>query len=80
MGHDYIGKMSWRGSNIDLRFGISKRIELGALIGWNYLYERRDRIMIKLDSSYAVKELHINEIAGFNTFIVKRQNNKTICI
>jgi len=39
----FIGDISWRGSNLDFRFEMNDNIEVGGLIGWNYLYERKDR-------------------------------------
>lgn len=41
--HSFIEKMSWRGSNLDFRFELADHIEVGVLVAWNYLYERRDR-------------------------------------
>ena len=41
--NDFISSMSWRGSNLDFRFEVADNIEVGAIISWNYLYERKDR-------------------------------------
>jgi opacity protein-like surface antigen len=40
---DFISDYSGRGGNLDIRYNIAEQISVGAIVGWNYFYERKDR-------------------------------------
>jgi outer membrane protein W len=40
---DFVSPVSSRGFNFDLRFNVRENISVGAIVGWNYFYEKKNR-------------------------------------
>lgn len=52
---DFISPVSGRGFNFDFRYNVRENLSIGALVGWNYFFEKKDR---------AVYQVTQNNISG----------------
>jgi len=45
---DFVSPVSGRGFNVDFRYNVRENISIGAIIGWNYFYEQKDRAVYEV--------------------------------
>ena len=47
----FVSPVSSRGFNFDLRFNVRENISVGAIVGWNYFFEKKDRAVYQVTKS-----------------------------
>ena len=48
---EFVSPVSSRGFNFDVRFNVRENISVGAIVGWNYFYEKKDRDVYEVTKS-----------------------------
>ena len=63
---DFVSPVSGRGFNFDVRFNVRENISLGALVGWNYFYERKDRQAYSVTSNNVTADVNVVQTRYLN--------------
>lgn len=69
MSDDFIKQMSWRGVNIENRWGIKPKVSVGFLLGWQVFAQRFDNFTQDLNNGNAA--INGNQFRTINTFPIQ---------